>query len=646
MKHNRVIFGIICLIAVNFDVNSLFAEDPERPMRRFGIFIGSNSGGHERDRLNFTANDARSMQNVFAEMRIIDRADTFLLSEPNISDINRRLDEIHQLVVSSRAVNMRTEIIFYFSGHSDEESLLINNEKYSFTALREQLDGIQAETRIMILDTCASSAFAQVKSIGRNFPFSADGYVFLTSVSQIETAKESNRIEASFYTHSFITGLRGVADFDGDGNIAVNELNRFINAESLDRPELSLLGIQRTSFDIQTRGPNGFILANIYRINAGIVFNANLIGRISIRNSHNQLIAEFSIAERSMELGLMPGRYRLTLEHNEKYLFAEITLTQRNRAPMSIDDFTALEAEPNISLYTFFYNQTYEPFPYPTVGLINRAIGDHRDLQIGLVNITTEDLTGFQSGFFNMTGGGFTGFQSGFINAIGLDFTGFQSGFINSNGNTSGFQAGFINTNFGNTDGFQTGFINVSTKIMTGVQVGFFNYAESYESGIPIGVINIVANGGYKAIEYSVSNFSVYNLSFKLGLERFYTIFAASYEDAGDYSWKNIAVGLGIGSIVPLLGSFLYLNPELTHYYPLSPDASYNYNTFALHLGVAIWKFSLAIGPTLTWVHSPGWFSDKEPLGETTQFFNFSETGIDPYNRLIVGAKIALRFTF
>ncbi|MCL2230458.1 MAG: caspase family protein [Treponema sp.] len=646
MKQNRLIFGIVCVIIANFAVNSLFAEDPGRPTRRFGVFIGSNSGGLERDMLNFTVNDARYIQNAVVEMRIVDRADSFLISEPNIGEIDARFDELYQLVTAAKAVNMRTEIIFYYSGHSDEEGLMINREKYKFGDLRERLTGIPADMHIVIMDVCASRAYSAVRGGGRNYPFAADGFVFLTSISENETVKESNRIEASLYTHSLITGLRGVADFDGDGHVTISELNRFVNAESLVRPELALLGIQRSSFDIQTRGPGGHVLTDVTRITVGIIFDADLIGRISIRNSHNLLVADFNKTERLIEMGLVPGRYRLTMEHNEKYLFAEVTLTQRNRAQISLADFTALDPEDNVTIYTFFYNETYEPFPFPTIGFINRAVGDHRDIQIGLVNLTTENLTGFQAAFFNMTGGGFTGFQSGFINAVGLDFNGFQSGFINSNGNTSGFQAGFVNTNFGNTNGFQAGFVNVSAKIMTGIQVGFFNYAESYESGIPIGVINIIENGGYRSVEYSISNFSIFNLSFKLGLERFYTIFAASYEDAGDFTWENISVGLGFGSIIPLLGSFLCINPEFTHFYPLSQDTSYNYNTLGLYLGVAIWKFSIAIGPTLTWVHSPGWFGDKEPLGATSQFFNFYETDIDPYNRLIVGAKIALRFTF
>jgi len=649
MKINRVIFGIICFIALNFAMDSLFAADPESPTRRFGIFIGSNNGGSDRNMLNYAVTAARSMSNLYNEMRMIDNADSFLLLDTNISEINMRFDEIHRLVASSRAVNMRTEIVFYYAGHSDEEGFLLNREKYSYSALNEQLSGIPVDMRIVIVDSCASGAFARIRSGGRSFPFlpeNAEGFIFLTSVSDNETTQETSRIESSFFTHSIITGLRGAADSDGDGQITLNELNRFANAESLVRPEISLAGMQRSSFDIQARGSNWFVMSNINRIASGIVFDGSFVGRLSIRNNHNHLIAEFTKAERFLELGLIPGRYRITLDHNDKYLFAEATVVQRSRSDISILDFLEIGPDDNISLYTFFYNETYEPFPYPTIGFINRAIGDHRDFQLGLVNINTENLTGFQAAFINTTGREFSGFQAGFVNTVGLSFSGFQYGFINSNGNTNGYQAGFVNSNYGNTNGFQTGFLNITSKIMTGVQLGFINYAESYESGIPIGFLSIVKNGGYQAIEYSVSSFSVYNIGFKIGIEWFYSAFYFSNSQLEEFSLDTFAVGFGFGSIIPLFGNFLYLNPEISYFYPLADGENMNYASFSLNFGVAIGKFSILFGPTLTWFYSTGWFSGREPLGEFPQFFDFYSHSIDDYNRIVIGARVALRFRF
>ena len=111
---------------------------------------------------------------------------------------------------------------FYYSGHSDEDGLLIGNDRVSYDELRARIQGIPAEVRLAILDSCASGAFTRRKGGVRRAPFMMDGsadtkgHAYLASSAINEAAQESDRIGASFFTHYLVSGLRGAADVIGD----------------------------------------------------------------------------------------------------------------------------------------------------------------------------------------------------------------------------------------------------------------------------------------------------------------------------------------------------------------------------------------------------------------------------------------------
>src|SRR5215471_19069040 len=92
------------------------------------------------------------------------------------------------------------EVILYYSGHADEQGLLLGSDRYSYRTLRDRLDEIPADVRIAVLDACASGAFTRLKGGKTRPPFLVDqsadmrGHAFLTSSAETEAAQESDRI--------------------------------------------------------------------------------------------------------------------------------------------------------------------------------------------------------------------------------------------------------------------------------------------------------------------------------------------------------------------------------------------------------------------------------------------------------------------
>jgi len=690
MKRN-IIFGTLFFVMIM----TAFGSQTDNATRRFGIFIGSNNGGKERVTLRYAVSDARSIANVFLQMGGIASEDSVLLVDPNIREINRRIDAVHEQVLNTVKNNRRTEIVFYYSGHSDDEGLLLNREKYYYRELREKINSIPSDMRIVILDSCASGAFTRIKGGEKTLPFlldsssTAEGYAFLTSSSANESSQESDRIASSYFTHSLVAGLRGAADSVGDGRVTLNELYRYAYAETMARTETSLYGTQHPSYDIQINGSGDLVLTDVKQTSAGIVIDEKVTGRLTIRDDQDRLIVEINKTARVLELGLEPGLYNITLQQGGDLLCAEVTLDQGQHALISMKDFNRIgkaparrrggdEKETGTNLYTFFFNIVYEPFPLPLIGFANIAIGNHKIFQTGMVNWNTGNFSGVQAGFVDTVGGNFNGFQTAVINTVIGDTKGVQAAFVNTNtGETKGMQmgvvntavrrmegvqAGLVNTSVGETkgaqmgvvntavremEGVQAGLVNTAARNMKGVQVGFVNYAESI-NGVPIGFVSIVKNGGYMAVEYFNSEYHNYNLSFKTGIDKFYTSIIVSYNQTYENTWDNFASGTGFGSIIPI-GKIFYFNPEITSLTPMNNANFISYHSFVPYFGVGIGNLSVAAGPTVTWARKQNTDeSNQQQKNRALPKPNYSlyNHEINDNNSLSIGLRAAARLRF
>ncbi len=216
---------------------------------------------------------------------------------------------------------------------------------------------------------------------------------------------------------------------------------------------------------------------------------------------------------------------------------------------------------------------------FQTAGIFNKAGGDVVGLQMaGISNYNFRNLKGSQfAGISNHTLGFVDGLQmSGILNYC-RSFSGAQfSGLLNYNNRSRGLQlAGLANIsgqingaqisgllNRGKVvDGVQLGVVNSTdtiigfqvsalinqAKVVKGGQLGVINIADTI-TGIPIGLFNFIRKG-YRRIGLSYNDMTPINLSFKSGVESFYTIYSGGINPG----WTDVdelyySFGLGIGS--------------------------------------------------------------------------------------------------
>ncbi len=329
---------------------SLAAQD--QSVRRFGFFVGANDGGSDRVTLRYALSDAERVAGVMNRVGGIDRTDMILLSDPQPADVRATAEGIAREVGRAKGDSRRVELLFYYSGHSDERGLLLGESRLLYEELRTLITNVDADVSVAILDSCSSGSFTRLKGGWRSQPFLVNdasdmsGHAFLTSSSDNEASQESDAIGASFFTHYLVSGLLGAADTTNDRLVTLNEVYQYAFTETLSRTAGTYAGPQHPSYDIQLSGAGDLVLTDLSQRTAAIVLEPELAGRVYVRNATGQLVAELEkFPQKEIRLSIEPGAYGVELITGGERLFAELRVAGYGEERLVSGDFDAAGLE-------------------------------------------------------------------------------------------------------------------------------------------------------------------------------------------------------------------------------------------------------------------------------------------------------------
>lgn len=135
----------------------------ESVVRRFALVIGANNGGRGRVKLQYAVDDAKSILKVLENLGGVSPDDSRLLIETNRDTLLWEIKRLKERIDRARQQHKRIEVIFYYSGHSDEKNILLGKDKIAYEEFREEINSVDSDVRIAILDSCASGAFTRLK---------------------------------------------------------------------------------------------------------------------------------------------------------------------------------------------------------------------------------------------------------------------------------------------------------------------------------------------------------------------------------------------------------------------------------------------------------------------------------------------------
>ncbi|MGD2090687.1 MAG: caspase family protein [Candidatus Aminicenantes bacterium] len=347
----KVIFFLILLIIILLSqIIPAAAVDVEEAdkitTRRFAFVIGANNGGPDRVTLRYAVTDAKSMIKVLEDLGGVLPDDTRFLVEPDRGTFFREMSRLEEKVNRAKSGARRVEVIFYYSGHSDDQNILLGSDRVSYKEFRNKINRINADVRIAVLDSCASGAFNLLKGVKKKAPFLVDtayemkGFAFMTSSSSLEASQESGKLKGSFFTHHLISGLRGAADMTQDGMITLSEAYQYAYKETLSHTENTISGPQHPMYNIQMSGKGDVIMTDIRKSSSVLVIGKNIFGRVFIHNQENVLVVEINKPfGRDIEIGLETGKYRVINIRDGNIYESRIALTEGMSYQLKVNQF-------------------------------------------------------------------------------------------------------------------------------------------------------------------------------------------------------------------------------------------------------------------------------------------------------------------
>jgi len=282
---------------------------------RVGIFVGDDLGAPGTEKLLFATSDAQKMRDLFVTYGDVDPRDATLLLDRPRRDVEKALAGARERFRLAKENGRRTLLVFYYSGHGDDQALELGTTPLPHADLRQWLKDTGADVRVALLDACQSGAAIREKggTRGPSHAFaldasSAHGTAFLTSSAASEFSQESDELGGGFFTYYLHSGLLGAADENGDGEVSLTEAYSYVHGETAFNTR-NAPGTQTPSFDYDLSGAGDVVLTTLVKSQSALVFDGNLDGAYAVWDaSRKRYVAEVE-GRQATRLALPAGTY-------------------------------------------------------------------------------------------------------------------------------------------------------------------------------------------------------------------------------------------------------------------------------------------------------------------------------------------------
>ncbi len=313
---------------------TLFVTTARAETRRVAVVVGNNAGSGAQPALRYAEADAGKVARVLMELGGVDPSDVLLLQGRDRAALTAAMTAASARVAAKlKNPADRVMVIFYFSGHSDGLSLEQGPDRTAFADVRQWLASTGAHVRLTVIDACKSGAFLKAKGGAPGPAFqirladelATSGDATLTSSAADEVALESSEIGGSFFTHHFVSGLRGAADTSGDGLVTLAEAYAYAFARTLRTTSSTVVGAQHPSYDNRLSGQGELVLSELARPLATVELPFELDRAVVVHLARDQVMAEVN-ADSARRLALVPGRYSVRVWRKDQSAAAAFTL--------------------------------------------------------------------------------------------------------------------------------------------------------------------------------------------------------------------------------------------------------------------------------------------------------------------------------
>jgi hypothetical protein len=288
------------------------AVAPAYADHRVAIVVGANDPPPGHQALRFAHDDATQIADALR--RVGGFSDVRVLLDPHPADLLAVVGEVDR---EARAAGGDSLVVFYYSGHSDGQSIFPHGEQLAISDLRDRLERMNARIRVGILDTCRGGAWTQTKglSVGPALDpvdllnVTTEGTALVASSAGLENAHETDEMRGSFFTHHLTAGLLGAADRNTDGQVTLQEAFAYAKERTVRDTALLATTPQHPSFDINLRGRQDIVLSSLGGSTSALEISTPRELLQVVYLATGLVIAEAPPSASRLRLAVAPGSY-------------------------------------------------------------------------------------------------------------------------------------------------------------------------------------------------------------------------------------------------------------------------------------------------------------------------------------------------
>jgi len=195
-----------------------------------------------------------------------------LVRPPTLQQLRRAVAEVAARVAADRRAGIVPNVVFFYSGHgylaADVPALALEDGALTTDVLYGQvIEPLAAGQMHVLVDACHAEAVVRPRDLHAAIvdvtPAQAEAYVQTTTLARYPSvgaivaatrgaqAHEWEEYGSGVFTHELVSGLRGAADVNGDGEIEYSEIAAFLAAANRDviDPRARLAAVVRVPKD-------------------------------------------------------------------------------------------------------------------------------------------------------------------------------------------------------------------------------------------------------------------------------------------------------------------------------------------------------------------------------------------------------------
>jgi len=282
--------------------------------RRLGIIVTNNQGLEPDTPLRYADEEGERLRDTLLQVGGFQEQDLIHVSTASPDDVTEAFGQAVLLANEAKTQGQDVSLLVYFTGHASVDGLHLSGQTMSLEALKTAARVVPAQRRIFAIDACQSGALFRSKGSSlvelRSRPLDfvpPEDEAWITSSGPEEQAFEVDRRRGALFTHYFVSGARGGADFNGDNRVTLVELFDFVARQTSS----TAAGLGQLQTPRWAGAFEDFVLGDLQQASQGLSFEGPIPYPVLVLDQHTEQVAAEVPSGTGSFLALRPGSYQL-----------------------------------------------------------------------------------------------------------------------------------------------------------------------------------------------------------------------------------------------------------------------------------------------------------------------------------------------